>query len=93
MKHLVLFTMKGCSHCNDFKNMLSENDVLFYEHDIDEHKEEYDMFVEVTKSEFVPAFMIIEQMETGEVSSKCFVPDTNFDTLDEALEVVKKEVL
>jgi hypothetical protein len=51
------------------------------------------MFVEVTKSEFVPAFMIIEQMETGEVNSKCFVPDTNFDTLDEALEVVKKEVL
>ena len=35
--------MKGCPHCNDFKDMLSENDVLFYEHDIDEHKEEYDM--------------------------------------------------
>lgn len=93
MKHLVVFSMKGCPHCNDFKNMLTENNVVFYDHDIEEHQEEYDMFVEVTKNEFVPAFMVIEQKESGEVESKCFAPDTNFNTLDEALEVVKKEIL
>ena len=93
MKHLVLFTMKGCPHCTDFKNTLIENDVVFYEHDIDEHQEEYDMFVEVTKNEFVPAFMIIEQVESGEVNSKCFAPDSGFITLEEALEVIQKEIL
>lgn len=93
MKHVVLFTMKGCPHCNDFKNTLTENNVLFYEHDIDEHQEEYDMFVEVTKNEFVPAFMVIEQKENGEVTSKCFAPDDGFSTLEEALEVIKTEIL
>ena len=92
-KVLILFTMEGCPFCDIMKEQLNELDVDYVVRDINEYEEEYDMFVEVTKSEFVPAFMIIEQMETGEVSSKCFVPDTNFDTLDEALEVIKKEVI
>ena len=85
--------MKGCPHCTDFKNTLTENNVSFYEHDIDEYQEEYDMFVEVTKNEFVPAFMIIEEKESGEFDSKCFAPDTGFETLEEALEIIKGEIL
>lgn len=93
MKHMVLFSMQGCPHCSDFKKMLEENNVVFYEHDIDTHKEEYDMFVEVTGNEFVPAFMIIETTEGGEAEAKCFAPDSNFQTIDEALEIAKKELL
>ena len=93
MKHLILFSMKGCPHCLEFKTMLEENSVDFYDHDIDEHQEEYDMFVEVTGNEFVPAFMIIETTEDGESNAKCFAPDRNFETIQEALEIAKKELL
>ena len=65
MKHLVVFTMKGCPHCGDFKTMLEENNITFYEHDIDEHNEEYEMFVQITENEFVPAFMVIEEGGNG----------------------------
>jgi glutaredoxin len=93
MKHLIVFSMKGCPHCSDFKDMLQENDILFYDHDIDEYKEEYDMFVEITENEFVPAFMIIEVTEEGPATTKCFAPDRNFETIQEALEIAKKELI
>lgn len=85
--------MKGCPHCVDFKEKLQENNVHFYDYDIDEHKDEYDMFVEVTENEFVPAFMIIETTDDGTAEAKCFAPDTNFETLEEALEIAKKELI
>lgn len=84
--------MKGCPHCGEFKTMLEEKNISFYEHDIDDHKEEYDMFVEITENEFVPAFMVIE--EDNEVASaKCFAPDVNFQTLEEAVELIEKEII
>lgn len=91
MKHLVVFTMKGCPHCGEFKTMLEENNITFYEHDIDEHNEEYEMFVQITENEFVPAFMVIDEGEIA--SAKCFAPDSNFQTLEEALEIVQKEII
>ena len=47
---IVLFTMKGCSHCLEFKKMLKKNKTKFNELDIDDNKEEYEMFVEITKN-------------------------------------------
>lgn len=84
--------MKSCPHCGDFKNMLSENNIEFYDHDIDEHKEEYDMFTKLTESEFVPAFMVIEEIE-GELKTECFAPDRDYQSLEEALEIAKKQII
>lgn len=84
--------MKSCPHCGDFKNMLSENKLEFYDHDIDEYKEEYDMFTKLTESDFVPAFMIIEEID-GEIKSKCFAPERDYQSLEEALEIAKKQII
>jgi glutaredoxin len=62
-KVVVLFTMKGCPYCEQMKEQLKESNLEFVERDIDEHEEEYDLFVEVTENDYVPAFMIIESPE------------------------------
>lgn len=93
MKHLVVFTMKGCPHCSDFKEMLQEQNVQFYDHDVDDYKDEYDMFIEVTGNEFVPAFMVIETTEDGSAEAKCFAPDRDFNTIEEGVEIAKKEII
>jgi glutaredoxin len=61
-KVVVLFTMKGCPFCVDLKNMLNESNIEYFDRDIDEYKEEYEMFVEITENEYVPAFMLIDLM-------------------------------
>ncbi len=88
-KVLVVYTMKGCSHCDDFKNMLKENNIEYHNRDIDEHEEEYNLFTELT-NDFVPAFMVFEE-ETEKV--EYFAPELNYDTLEEAIEIVKKTII
>ena len=91
-KFLIVFTMKGCPYCEQLKEKLNESNLEFIERDIDEHSDEYDVFVEITENEFVPAFMIIENDEKNP-KSKLFSPDRDFNTLDEGVELIKKEIL
>ena len=51
-KLLILFTMKGCPHCETMKEQLKESNIPFEVRDIDEHEDEYEMFVEITENEF-----------------------------------------
>ena len=91
MKHVILYTMKGCPHCFDMKNLLDENNIVYSEKDIDEHKEEYDLFVEATGSEYIPAFMLLNIGKNNKTSDvKLMVPDDDFDDLDEALYKVRR---
>ena len=53
-KLVILFTMDGCPYCVQMKDQLRESNIDFVERDIDEHKDEYDMFVVITQNEFVP---------------------------------------
>ena len=57
-KIAVVFTMKGCPHCMVLKEMLEEANISYVDRDIEEYEEEYDLFVEATGSDYVPAFMI-----------------------------------
>lgn len=88
-KVVVLFTMEGCPYCEMMKNKLSEEKLLFIERDIDEHKEEYDMFVEITENDFVPAFMIIESPQDNP-QSYLFAPERDFNEIDEGVEIIRE---
>jgi len=63
MKQLVVFSMEGCPHCQEFKKILSESNVEFVNRDIHEYSDEYQLFSEV-KNDLVPAFMIIDEDDT-----------------------------
>ena len=36
--NIVVYTMKGCPFCDDFKKMLTEEDIEFIDRDIHEHE-------------------------------------------------------
>lgn len=86
---IAVFTMNGCPHCKDFKNLLKKNKITFSELDIDEHKNEYDMFVERTGgNEYVPAIMIIDIID-GKNKFHYYAPERDYNELEEALEIIE----
>jgi glutaredoxin len=88
-KVVVLFTMKGCPFCVDLKNMLNESNIEYFDRDIDEYKEEYEMFVEITENEYVPAFMLIESPESDGPITELFAPDRDFNDINEGFDIIK----
>jgi len=90
-KKLVVFTMKGCPWCEDMKKSLKENEIDFLDRDINEHEEEYKLFVEITENDFVPAFMIIEDVEDLS-KTKLYAPDRDFDGIEQGVEIIKESL-
>ena len=88
-KVIVLFTMKGCPHCVEMKEMLIKEGIDFVDRDIDEHEEEYNMFVEITENEYVPSFMLIENPETEPVS-ELYAPERDYDDLEDGVGIIKE---
>ena len=89
-KLLILFTMEGCPYCVQMKDQLTESNIDFVERDINEHKDEYDMFVEITENEFVPAFMIVESPDNDDHKSYLFAPERDFNEIEEGILIIKE---
>jgi glutaredoxin len=92
-KLLILYTMDGCPFCQMMKEKLIESNIIYYERDIDEHKDEYDLFVEITENDYVPAFMIIEGDDKKQPITSLYAPDRDFNDLDEGLEIIKNKMV
>ena len=86
----VVFTMKGCPHCVSFKDMLNEKNIPFVDRDIEEYEEEYDLFVEATGNDFVPAFMLIENPESDKPTTELYAPDRDFEDIGQGLSIIKE---
>jgi len=89
-KLAVVFTMKSCPHCQDFKKMLNEAKLDFIERDIYEYDEEYEMFVEATKNDFVPAFMLLEDYESEKPQTSLYAPDRDFESIEQGINIIKE---
>ena len=82
--------MDGCPYCVQRKDQLRESDIDFVERDINEHKDEYDMFVEITENEFVPAFMIVESPDTDDHKSYLYAPERDYNEIEEGVAIIKE---
>jgi hypothetical protein len=89
MKNLnvIVYTMQGCPFCVEFKELLQKEGIEFFDRDIDENKEEYDLFVEITKNDMVPSLLIIEG-DGDNYKSFLYAPETNYDELTEAVQII-----
>ena len=89
MKNLnvVVYTMKGCPFCTDFKEMLVKENIEFFDRDIEEYKEEYDLFVEITDNDMIPSLLIIEGNENKH-ESFLYAPERNYNELTEAVTII-----
>jgi len=88
-KVVVLFTMKQCPFCHMLKEMLDKQGIEYVDRDIHEYEEEYNLFVEVTENEFVPAFMLIESPEDNPIT-RLFAPDRDFEDINEGAKIIKE---
>ena len=86
--NVVVYTMEGCPFCVEFKELLTKEGIEFYDRDIDEYKEEYDLFVEITNNEFVQSLLIIERNKKGH-KSFLYTPERNYNELTEAVDIIK----
>ena len=93
MKTVFVYTMDGCPHCVNFKNMLTECGVPFEERNIDTYDKEYQDFVSVTDNEYLPAFTLIDVTDKSNPMVDLFAPDDHFEDLNEATQIVKKFIL
>jgi hypothetical protein len=72
------------------KEMLDKEDIIYVDRDIEEFEEEYDMFVEATGNDFVPAFMLIEDFESEVPKTGLFAPDRDFEDIEHGLKIIKE---
>lgn len=82
--------MKGCPYCDMMKEQLTESKIPFEVRDIHEHEDEYEMFVEITDNEYVPAFMIVESPDTDNHKSYLFAPERDYDEIEEGVAIIKE---
>lgn len=82
--------MDGCPYCVQMKDQLKESKIDFIERDIFEHNDEYEMFVEVTQNDFVPAFMIIENPDKENEKSYLFAPDRDYEDIESGVSIIKE---
>ena len=89
-KIAVIFTMKSCPFCSMLKEMLDKEEITYIDRDIEEFEEEYDMFVEATGNDFVPAFMLIENYDSETPTTGLYAPDRDFEDIDHGLKIIKE---
>ena len=80
--------MKGCPFCVDFKEMLTKEGIEFFDRDIDEYKDEYDTFSEITENDMIPALLIIEG-DGENYKSYLYAPERNYNELTEAVQIIQ----
>lgn len=92
--NVIVYTMKGCPFCDEFKSMLKDNDVEFFDRDIHENADEYELYREIAESEYIPSLLIIES-DGDDYKSYLYAPEKNYNNLEEAIDLIlehKKKV-
>jgi glutaredoxin len=90
---LVVYTMESCGYCTDFKKLLEEANIPFHDRDIYKHEKEFDMFVKITETEFVPSVMLIQNPGEDNEKTVFLSPTKEYNTIEEAYELIKGIVL
>ena len=86
---VIVYTMKGCPFCVEFKKMLKKEGIEFFDRDIDKYKDEYDTFSKIVENDLIPALLIIEG-DGKDYQSFLYAPDKNYFELTEAVDIIKE---
>ena len=57
--NVIVYTMKGCPFCVDFKEILTNEGIEFFDRDIEEYKDEYDTFVQITENDMIKHSIVL----------------------------------
>jgi glutaredoxin len=86
MNTVVLFSLAGCSHCDDLKSNLNRINIPFIEYEINKNPEIWSQVVFQVGLQQVPTvFIKNDQNDDGPV----FVAGRDFNSREEILEIIK----
>ena len=81
---VIVYTMKGCPHCDNLKKILVEKKISFIEKDVDENEETYNKFSKAVDNEYLPAILI---------GKKAFLAERSFKSIEQAGDVIQNFLL
>ncbi len=86
---LIVFTLKGCSHCTILKNKLNEETIPYTEIEITNNQKLWDSVVDQTGHNVLPTvFIKMEGSDTGPI----YIPGIDFKNPDELIQKIKKHL-
>jgi glutaredoxin len=88
---VLVYSMKGCPFCEQFKEILTNEGIEYFDRDIDVYKDEYEKFSQITNNELIPALLIIEG-EDKKYDSFLYAPDRDYNELNEAVDIIKNHI-
>jgi glutaredoxin len=89
-KTITLLTSDDCFHCQDLKTRLEKLNILFDEIEINKNFDFWNRFIEENGCDIVPVVIIREKKG---VKQKIFLPEKDYNSNDEAIIVIKKNIL
>jgi len=87
--NVIVYTMKGCPFCVDFKELLTNEGIEFFDRDIDKYKDEYETFTQITENDMIPSLLIIEG-DDAKYESFLYAPERNYNELTEAVDIINQ---
>jgi glutaredoxin len=80
---IKLYSISNCPYCAEIKQKLTENNIKYSEINVElsENNKEYERIYKITESDMVPMVL---------VKNTILVPGVSFDSIDEAIENIKR---
>jgi glutaredoxin len=89
MNNIIVFTLNGCGHCVELKKSLIELEIDYTEIVVDDNEEIWNQVINQTGHNSLPTiFISINGTDEGPV----FVPERDFNSKEECVEIIKKYV-
>lgn len=83
---IIVFTLNGCSHCIELKNLLKKENIPFKDIEVEKNKEIWDKVVEQTGHNSLPTVYV--SLDNGD-SGPVFIPERDYTDKNELVEKLK----
>lgn len=88
-KKIYLFTLDGCTHCNETKRKLNKRKIQFKELEISQYTELWDEVIKQTNQDYVPTVFI---QDDDDGSGRIYTPMNDYNDTDELIELIVEKI-
>lgn len=89
-KTITLLTSDDCFHCQDLKENLKKLNISFDEIEVNKNFDFWNKFIDENGCDIVPVVLIREKKG---VKQKIFLPEKDYNSNEEAIIIIKNNIL
>jgi glutaredoxin len=89
-KTITLLTSDDCFYCQDLKDKLEKLNISFDEIEVNKNFDFWNRFIDENGCDTVPIILIREKKG---VKQKIFLPERDYNSNDEAITIIKRNIL